>query len=325
MPNVSFNEEPAFEGNFADFKPDVEPGSVNIDGNPATSSRPKNDLGSILGIDDAEGIKAPHAGKKSDYTADVLEGSPEERLAAEKEELEAELQRLRSQQGQYGREVVGPLRAENQELRQRLEALESKAQDPAANQPAPEQQGPAKPQDLVPLLFGEDADPSDPDNLRVAKAASAILYATDQGTSTYVQQLESKLDKALSVIEGRQELASAGLSMEQVRQAEEAYPELSDLPEKQRYALISRLARQGKSTPPRDNAGRFTSPGSTRDPGLVVDGSSDSFGAVDNKDRADDKATALERFRALGKDPKKGGRAQTQVFMDLVERGYFND
>lgn len=321
MPNVSFNEEPAFQGNFGDFRPDVEPGSVNVDASLTEQKNRAGGLADILGINEAEGIRANLPGRREDLTEEIINGSTEEQLAAEKAQLEAEVQRLRSQQGQYGREVVGPLRAEVQELREKLEAQASQSQNSAAQaQP----HGPAKPQDLVPLLFGDDADPTDPDNLRVAKAASMILHATDQGTSTYIQQLEGKLDAALSMIEGRQELASAGLSMEQVRQAEEAYPELQALPEKQRYGLIARLARQGKSnTLGRDAQGRFTASGNTRDAGLVVDGGSDSFGSPDVS--TNERKTALERFKALGKDPKRGGRAQTQVFMDLYERGYFNE
>jgi hypothetical protein len=303
-------------------------GKVEVVGN----AKP-NTFEEALGLDDARGrevapmehpaLKKVLAEEDNGVTTD---GVPVE-LVQRMTRLEEENKYLNSEKGRYGREVVGPLRKENEELQARISAIEaglSASQQQAA--------APQDPDQYARQLFGPHVDVEDPEVQRQTQLALTVLDAAERGTQSYVNPVMQELKQLRQDLTGTRDLAASGLSLEQVRQAEEANPELKELPDSSKFALIRRLMDAGKQgTPPaRDGRGRFTAGGApaTASPEYFVEGGSGVSPAGSLMDEAggDQKwSRRMQNFKALRQDQKAGGaRAQTHVFLDMLRRGEFS-
>lgn len=283
-----------------------------------------------LGLDDARGREViPNDHPKLN---DVLDGQSNESMDVETvrelARLEAENQFLKSEKGRYGREVVGPLRKENEELHERLDALETALK----SQGAPAQAAaPMDPAQYARQLYGPHVDVEDPEVMRQVHANLAILDAAERGTRAYVDPVLQEVRALREDLNSTREYAEAGMSREQVRQAEQAFPELKDLPDSKKASLIRRLtdASKGSSTPERDARGRFVAGDAraTANPEHFVEGGSGVAGpgglAADPSDNQKWQRR-MERFKALGRDRDAGGAAaQKHVFLDMLRKGEF--
>lgn len=240
-----------------------------------------------------------------DGSASFREGgtpAPEERMSDSVEDLIAEIQEMKSERGRYGREVVGPLREENRELRDRLAALEGRFEQNSQSQQAPQTQAPAEPsvQDIAVALYGEDVDLEDPQVLRDARAHKTALQLT-MGTQ---QQMVAALREEISALKGElgtvNTFAQSGVSREQVQAAIKANPELADLPVDKVVSFVARnLNANGQGgAQPRPSGGAVPS---YADPNLVVDGGSNVFA---NPGEA---SSAEAELRKLGEIRQKVG------------------
>lgn len=305
---------------------------ANRGNSPGVEFRGKsNESGSvedILGLNDARGF-TPESGKRpgNPHTDEVMGKGASPESNEDVAELKAELERMRRKEGDYGRQVVGPLRAENEELRSQLNELKGQFEEFSGGSGGQRQNQTqdVDPRDLVPLLLGPDADPEDPESLRLARLGKTLLQASEQGTQSYVSNLEQKLDQLGQRLESAQALSQSGFTQEEVQQAEQKFPELKDLPDSRKVSLLRRLRDEARGTPPRDEHGRFqprgAAPSGRPNPEDVVEGSNSTrppMGSEDSDDRFD-------RFQSLARDRKKGGaKAATSVFLDMVESGAFD-
>lgn len=285
-------------GSLADFNPDSMPsGSIEIDGQVSTPDH--------KGIMDQLGFGEEQEGgyREHDATEKVLHGD-------DSEQLKQQLEELKSERGRYGREVVGPLRQENNELRERLAALEARMESP---QSQPTQSAAPKLQDYAIALYGEDADLEDPEVMRDARLAQKLLSAAEAGTAHQMTALQQEILELRRQQAANLELSRLGIAPEKVRELEQEYPELSHLPEDARYSLLRKLMDAGKTPAARDTSGRFVS--SAAAPGLpnpatVVEGGSGVFGSAESS-----QDTRFSRFKKLD------GEAQKKVLIDLMKRG----
>lgn len=293
---------------------------VEVIGNPNPTS-----LENALGIEGAKGHVAPP--RTNPDRKKVFEGeSKGEGQSSEMVEILRELRQenvdLRSERGKYGREVVGPLRKENEDMYARLQALETKMQSgaaPAAPDPAA----------YARQVFGPDVDVDDPEVIRQTRSALSVLDAAERGTMAMMNPVMRKLESLEAALTGTRELAATGLTLDQVQKAEEGYPELKDLPEAKRYALIRRLSQAGREqTPGRNAQGHFANDAAraTARPEQFVEGGSGSTGQspMDQATGSERWQTRLERFQDIGQTGKAGGgERQKNLFLDMLQRGDF--
>ena len=316
MPDIHVNMDEA-----RDAKPDeltnIPQRKVEVVGNPKPAS-----FEDALGLDEAKGRQVEPPMHKA--TQEVLGGKSEtvDTGALRKQiALEEENKFLKSERGKVGREVVGPLRQENQDLKDRLSAIETKLASGTAQQAAPVDAA-----QYARQLFGTNVDVEDPEVMRQTAVALSILDAAERGTQSYVKALDSKLDAIREELSGTRHLAASGLSDTQVQQAQEAHPELMDLPESSRYALMRRLFNAGKQQTPQQGGRQLASDAhADQRPENFVEGGSGFVSDQMGADDADLWSQRMERFKALGRDRKSGGaRAQTSVFVDMLRSGKFS-
>lgn len=322
-PTVSFSEgTPASLSELQNNKPGVE--LVGMDATTASS------LESALGIDEARGFGGGPRDTEHPKTKEILSATADEGtssdLQAVREQLaarEAEITEMRSYQGKYGREVVGPMRAELEALKARVEAQAS-SPPPAAAQPAQ-----PDPLDAYQRMFPEADVSENPDEAkRLGRMALSILDATERGTQAMNSQLLDEIRGLRDEISSVGSLAASGLNNSDVERLESEFDELKGLPKPQRHSLIRKLLDRAASgtpaAPTRDASGRFLpqpTPRPASEPAeFHVEGGSQTFAAPDMSKVSDHKAQ-LSAYKAMAADRKGGGaNAATHVLIDMLRR-----
>ncbi len=157
------------------------------------------------------------------------------------------LDEMKSERGRYGREVVGPLRAENDDMRARLVALEGKAQEPVAPI-APPAPAPTY-QDVAVALYGDDVDLEDPDTVKHSKAHLAALQLGQSQNTALVAAFREEIGTLRNELGAANAYTQAGVSREQVQNAIKANPELADLPESSVVSFVGRNLQKSRGGP----------------------------------------------------------------------------
>ena len=294
---------------------------VEVIGNPNPTS-----LENALGLEDARGREAApmrNLDRKAVFGDDSEgEGGDKSEVLQVLTQLREENQELRSERGKYGREVVGPLRADNEAMSTRLAALEQQLQGGAA-------QATPDPADYARQMFGQNIDIEDANIQQMTGFGLNLLDATERGTRALLSPILAELKQMHADIAGTRGLAATGLSLDQVQKAEEAFPELTDLPETKKLTLVRRLLDAGREdpTPGRDDQGRFVSGAAraTARPEQFVEGGTGPVGRpMEDDGRTEKWQQRMERFQELGQTGKRGGGdRQKNLFLDMYRRGDF--
>ncbi len=290
---------------------------VEVVGNPNPTS-----IENALGLDKTRGhaVQMPVDPNASRVLGPPSAQAPAPTAETQKlAEAQAEIQQLKSERGTYGRETVGPLRADLEASNARVTALEAAAQNPG---PVAQQAAPTDPAVLARQMLGSSVDVEDPNVLQLGVAAGSILDATEQGVRALIDPVLEEVRALRADTQGTRALASSGLTMDQVQQAEQAYPQLKGLPDGDRISLIKSLYDASKATSTPAPAAPATA-----NPSNFVEGGGAATTPVVNapEDRSAIWARRAENFHNLGQDRLNGGggEAQKNLFVGMLRSGDF--
>lgn len=224
---------------------DVE---IGPEGTPTGS---QDTLETALGLEGAE-IEAPEDPDVQRFL-DVSEGKQVEKPVSDKDtnqtlsELLEANKRLASRLGEQGNNVVGPLRQENEQLRERLARLEGMMQTSQQNQPAPDQGKMLE--DTIRNLYGPEADVSDPAYRAHAQAhINAGNRLGEAVENNFIGPLRSEIDKLKAQLAEAQ--VSSVVPKDQAERLVQQYPSLGALSPEQRASVMQDMLRSRPTPQP---------------------------------------------------------------------------
>lgn len=289
--------------------------------NPSQSSS----LEELLGMEEAKGYSGGPGSREHPMTSKVLSadadsGGSSPDLDALKQELErtrAELAEAKAEPGRLGRNVIGPLKAEIAELREKIER--------SASRPEPQSQTAAMtPEEAYQRIF-PDADPSaNPEEARrLGRLAIATLNASEAGAQALHSELLNEIRAIREDVAGVASLSRVGVDQEDVQQLEEDYPELKALPKSQRYSLIAKLLSAADDEPTAPARRAAPAQPAMEPAEFHIEGGSGTFASPADVNRATEQAK-IARYKEISRDINRkhggGAEAATHVFLDMLRR-----
>lgn len=193
-----------------------------------------------LGLED-QGFDMPQDPDVQKFL-DIQDGKEVEKDASseggsEIQELIEANKRLASRLGQQGSEVIGPLRQENQELRDRLSRLEGTVQQSSSQTHQSDEEGLAQ---TIRNLYGPQADVEDPS---YRAHAQAHMNAGNRLGQAIEQQLIAPLKQEIESLKAELSRTKASSLVPQDKQEAllKQYPSLASVPEEHRVSVMRDL------------------------------------------------------------------------------------